>query len=226
MQLDDLKQAWAAHGAILERSLAINERLLREVMLRRVRTGMWPHLLSRALEVVLGLAALIVVMPILVAHLGEPRYVVAGGALAVYLVGLTALSVYLLVNALQIDFGRAVTAIQRDVERIRRVEYHALTWAVLGGVVIWLPAALVLFEAVTGVDALARADLAWLIANLVFGLAVLAAGRALSRRYVERPDLSPWARRLVDAVSGRALRAAAGHLAELSSFERDEPPLP
>jgi hypothetical protein len=224
MQLDDLKEAWATHGTMLERSLAINERLLREVMLRRVRSGMLPYLLSRALEVTLGIAALIAVMPILVAHVAEPRYVVATGALAVYLVGITASSVYLLVNALRLDYGGPVTAIQRDVERIRRVEYRALTWAVLGGVVVWLPAALVLFEVLTGVDAIARVDLAWLVANLVFGLIVLALGQMLSKKYVERPDLAPWARRLVDAVSGRALRSAAGHLAELSKFEREDPP--
>ncbi len=61
----------------------------------------------------------------------------------------------------------------------------------------------------------------WLGANLAFGILVLALGQALSRRYVERADLSPPARRVVDAVSGRALRLAAGHLAELASFERD-----
>jgi RNA polymerase sigma-70 factor (ECF subfamily) len=40
---------------------------------------------------------------------------------------------------------------------------------------------------------------------------------------VERPGLGPRARRLIDALSGRSLRAVAGHLTELSRFERDEP---
>ena len=85
-------------------------------------------------------------------------------------------------------------------------------------------------EQAIGVDqsremlALARANLAWLIANLALGVVVLVLGLAWSKRYVERPDLGPRARRLVDAVSGRALRSVAGHLAELSRFERDEPP--
>ncbi len=224
MQLDDLKEAWAAHGTLLERSLAIDERLLREVMLRKVRFALAPYVLWRALEVALGIAALLVVMPILAAHVTEPRYVVVAGALAVFTVGITALSAYLLVNGLQLDYGGPVTAIQRDVERIRLVEYRALKWAVLGGVLVWLPAVLILFEAVSGVDALARVDLPWLFANLLFGLVVLALGQVLSRKHVERPDLAPWARRLVDAVSNQALRSAAGHLAELSRFEREEPP--
>lgn len=226
MQPDQWKEAWAAHGAMLERSLAIDERLLREVLLRKVRFALAPYVLWRALEVTLGIVALFLVLPVLGAHLAEARYVVAGGALVVFALGGTVQSAYLLVNGLQLDYGGAVTAIQRDVERIRVGEYRALKWALLGGVVIWLPAALVLFEALTGFAALARIDLAWLAANLVFGLVVLALGQVLSKRYVERTDLSPAARRVVDSLSGRGLRSAADHLAELAKFEHEEPPSP
>jgi hypothetical protein len=222
-EMQPWKAAWAAHGAALERSLAIDERLLREVLLGKVRRALLPYVLWRAIEVALGVGALALVVPVLAAHVGERRYVVAAGALAVYAAGMTALCAYLLVAGLQLDYGRPVTAIRRDVERLRIAEYRALKWAVLGGVLAWLPAALVLFEVVTGVDALARVDLAWLVANLLLGVAMLALGLALSKRYVERADAKPWARRLRDAVSGRALRSATAHLAELASFEREEP---
>jgi hypothetical protein len=222
MQLDEMKQAWTAHGAMLERSLAIDERLLREVLLGRVKGALRPHILWRALEVAFGVVMLAVLVPILSAHRAEPRYVVVGGTLALFTVLITALSAHLLVRSLALDYGGPVTTMQRDVERIRIVEYRALKWAVLGGVVVWLPASLILFEALTAVDALARVDLAWLIGNLVFGLVILAAGLLLSRRYVERPDLGPIARRLVDALSGRGPRSAAALLAELARFEREE----
>ncbi|MEW6366826.1 MAG: hypothetical protein AB1714_19535 [Acidobacteriota bacterium] len=224
MQFDDLKEAWAAHGTMLERSVAIDQRLLREALLRKVRFALAPYVLWRALEVALGITMLVVAMSVLAAHVTEPRYAIVGGALAVLTGAITALCTYLLVNSLKLDYGAPVMEIQRELEHTRLVEYRALKWAVIGGVVAWLPAGLVLFEALTGVDALARIDLAWLIANVVFGLAFLALGHLLSRRYVERPDLGPRARRLVDALSGRALRSAAGHLAELARFEREEPP--
>jgi hypothetical protein len=69
---------------------------------------------------------------------------------------------------------------------------------------------LILFEALTSVDALARVDPAWLIASLAFGLVCLALGQVLSRRHVERSDLGPRARRLVEALSGQGVRSAAG----------------
>lgn len=222
MQLDDLKQAWAAHGAALERSLAIDQRLLREMLLRKVRFALAPYLLWRALEVVLGVAALCVVLPVLAAHTTEPRYLVAGGALAVFVLGLTAQCAYLLVSGLQLDYDGPVTAIQRASERLQRAEYRSFRWALLGGVVVWLPALLVAFEALTGVAALARVDLAFLLANLGLGLLVLALGVAWSKRHVERPDASPRMRRLLDHLSGRQLLSVKRSLAELASFEREE----
>lgn len=223
MQLDDLKEAWAARDAALERSLAIDERILRELMLRKVRFALAPYVLWRALEVALGVAALLVVVPILAAHVAEPRYVLVGGALAVFTAGVGALSAYLLVNGLRLDYDGPVTAIQREVERLALVEYRAFKWALLGGVVLWLPATLLLLEALSGVAFLARVELPWLAGNLLFGLVVLALLQALSRRYVERTDLSPWARRVVDGVTSRSLHAVSNHLAELARFEREEP---
>jgi hypothetical protein len=221
MQLDDLKEAWAAHGARLERSLAIDERLLREMLLRKVRFALAPYALWRAIEVALGGIATWAIVRVLTGHLDEPRYLVVTGALAVFAVALTALHAYLLVGVLQLDYAGPVTALQRDVERIRLAEYRALKWALLGGCLFWLPVPIVLLEALTGAELLARVQLSWLAANLAVGLALLAAGQMLSRRYVERPGLGPRARRIVEALSGRGLRSAAGHLAELARFEQE-----
>ena len=224
MELDDMKAAWAAHGAALERSLRINERLLREVMVRKARFALLPYVVGRALEVVLGGAALVLVVRVLAAHLGEARYVVVAGALALLIAAITALCAYLLVGALTLDHGGAVTAMQRHVERLKLVEYHAFKWVLLGGVLMWLPALLVLLEVLSGFDALARVNLRWLVSNLAFGAAVLVVGQLWSRHNVERPGRGPRAQRIVDALSGRGLRTAAAHLAELASFERDEAP--
>ncbi len=219
MELDDLKGAWAAHTATLERSLAIQQRLLRESLLRRPRLALAPWMTWRALEVALGVAAIGAAVPVLLAHAGEPRYAVLVGGLLVFAVVMTALSTHLLVRSLALDWGRPVTAIQREVEQIRIAEYRAIKWALLGGVVFWLPALLVLIEVFTGIPALARVDLPWLVANLAFGLGLLGLGQALSRRFVERPGLGAGARRVIDAVSGRGLRAAAERLAEVGRFE-------
>lgn len=222
MQLDDLKEAWAEHGAMLERTLAIDERLLRESLLRRARFALAPYVFGRTLEVLLGIAALCVAKSVLARHVHDPRYVVVGGAVALFAVGVTGLSARLLVRGLRLDYGGPVAAIRRDVERIKLAEYRSQKWALLGGVVVWLPAMLILFEAVTGLEPLAHVALEFLAVNVVFGIVVLIVGHVMSKKHVESPDLGPRARRVVNALSGRALRVAAGHLAEAESFEREE----
>jgi hypothetical protein len=77
------------------------------------------------------------------------------------------------------------------MERIKLAGYRATKWALLGGVMLWLPSGLVLFEVVTGVPALALVELRWLAANLGFGVMVLVIGQAWSKRYVERRELGP-----------------------------------
>lgn len=224
MELDDCKNEWAAHGAILERSLAINERLLRDVLLRKVRWALAPFVLGRALEVALGVVTLVAAVPIFFAHLDDPIYLAAVGGLISVAAWLTWLCARLLVGVLQLDFATPVTALRRDVERLRIVEYRAFVWALLGGIAIWLPAALVLLEAVTGAEVLPRVDTAWLLGNVVLGVGLLGVGLWLSKRHIDRENRSPRAQRLLDALSGWALRRALENLTELQRFEREDSP--
>ncbi len=219
--LGDLKAAWAAHGALLERSLAIDERLLREALGGKVRRTLAPSLLAWGAQALVGAASLALLLPLLAAHRAEPRYLLLGGGLALLALGLTASSAHLLVRGLQLDLGGPVAGLQRELASLRFLEWRAFTWALLGGTAAWLPALLLAFEAATGVDALARVDLAWLAANVVLGLGLLVAGRVLSARHVERAE-GGRARWLVDALSGRGLRRASEQLAELGRFVRDE----
>jgi hypothetical protein len=210
MELDDLKSAWAT----LERSLAINERLLRETMLRKVRFWQVPYVVVRALEVLVFGAMLIAAVAVLARHASEPRYLAIGGGFAIYLAGLTAMCAHQLVAMAQLDYGGPVTALQRAIAHLKRSEVRAFIWALLGGVVFWLPGLLIGVEAVTGIDALARVDLAYLVSNIVVGLVVLAGGFALATKYASHS-------RVVDALSGRGLRRMEGHLAELAKFQRE-----
>jgi hypothetical protein len=210
MELDDLKQVWRA----IERSLAIDERLLRETLLRKARFALAPYIVWRALEVVFGVGMLLAVMPVLARHTDDVRYLLVGVPLAAYVVAITAMCVRLLDGSLRIDYAGAVTAIQHEVARIKRTEYRTFTWALLGGIVFWLPALLFVVEAVTGVAVLARVDATYLVANLAFGAAVLAIGMPLANRHAGHS-------RVVDALTGRALRRMEAQLAELASFQRE-----
>jgi len=218
MQLDDLQRTWAQHSALLERSLALDERILRELLVRKARFALAPYALGRALEVAVGVAALGLVTRVLAQNPIDPLYLSIVGATVLYFVGIVATSGTLLVRALQLDHAEPVTALQRRVERMKLIEYAAFQWAFLGGVVLWLPIPIVLLEALSGAPLLARVDSGWLAANLACGALFAVAVRLWARAYVERSDARPWARKLRAGLSPRSLRRATEHLDELARF--------
>lgn len=218
---EDLRSAWAVHGAKLERCLQVNERLLREVLAKKARWALVPHLVFRALELVVGVVLLALITPVVVRHLEEVRYALVGGAAVGFLVALTALTGYLLGRGTSLRYDRPVAEVRGELERLALLEYRSFKWALLGGTLLWLPIALLALEALGGVDLLARVDGAWLVANLVVGAALLGLGHVVSRRLVERSQDPERASRIVLALSGRGLRAARARLAELAAFERE-----
>ncbi|MFO1077061.1 MAG: hypothetical protein U1E73_04965 [Planctomycetota bacterium] len=210
MELDDLKDAWTRHGEHVARGDAEGPRR------RRARLRLVPGLFVRGVEVAAGTALALAVGALLVRHLGELRYLVAGGAVFAWCAWATAASARLGIAGLRVDFAAPIADVQRALAAAQLAEARAVVLAVAGGVLAWLPALLLLFEAVTGVPALGRVDPAYLIANLAVGALVLAAGHRFARRCLDA-DLRPWARALVDALSGAGIRRARAELAELAA---------
>lgn len=214
MDDDDLRAAWAAHDAALERNTAVNLQLLRAGALR----GIAPLLAWRIVEILAGVTTLVATAFVVTRHASEPRYVLAAACTAPVALLAIGSSVYLLVGGQRLAYERPVAMLQRELERMKLVEYHATKWVLLGGVVAWLPAVLLLLEAISGAPLLMRADVAWLIANAGFGLVSLAIGHVLAKRYVESDN--PRARRWLDHLSGRTLRRIGARLDELAAFDR------
>lgn len=216
--MDDLQQLWARHTALLLRSVAIDEKLLRESTLRKVRTALVPYVACRALEAACGIFVLWATANVLLAHPTSASYMLLGGALLAFVAVFTATSVRLAIDAARLDYSGPVLHMQEVLGRQRRAEFRALKWALLGGTLLWLPALALPFEALTGAEVLAHLETGFLLANVAFGVVVVILGQMLAWRYVERPGIGPRAQRIVDALSGHGLRRASAHLAELRQF--------
>lgn len=224
MPLDDLQRIWASRGAAFggkaPRSTPLTGGRLRP---RRARFG---YVLRSRAEAALLVAGAGLLWPVLVAHREEFRYLGAGGAALVWLLGLAAWLLRLAAQAAAIDFGAAVTAVQRQLGALRLRECHGVKWALLGGVVVWLPLPLLLVEAATGAPLLAAIDGAWLAANLLFGLVLLGLGRRWASRRLPAVGEGPVVSALVDALGDRALRRAQQQLDELAAFAAAAPAEP
>jgi hypothetical protein len=224
MQDDDLRQLWARHDEKLDRCLRLNEERLRTKVLGETRTSVLGHRLFLVAELVVGAVALLLLGFFVAERVAEPRWVAAGGALHVFVAGVVGLVIHQLVLFARLDYDGPVNAVQRAIERIELAEYRAFKWTLLGGVLLWVLVPIVAFEALSGVDLFAEVPAAWIVANLVLGVVVLAIGQAWSRKHVEVESARPWARRLVKHLSGRSLQRARRRLTELASFELEALP--
>lgn len=233
MELDELKAAWAAQGARLEQCVVVQESLLRERTRRALRFTLAPFAFWRLVECAIGVALLAALLPVVIGQLERPRYLLIGMATVGYVAVATVQCLGLLLGSLRLGADRPVVELQEALERMRLAEFRCLRFVLLGGVAAWLPLAVLLLESISGaplLDALANSPLlaqlplGWLAANVLLGVALLAGGWLWSRRRLERGDLSPFARRLRDALTSAPLHRAHRHLAELAGFTRDEAP--
>ena len=123
-----------------------------------------------------------------------------------------------IVGAAHIDYGQPVVAIQRQVEMLAMFRVRATQWAVLAGVAVWAPFAIVVGKAFLGIDSY---NAPWLLANVAFGLGLIPLAVWLSRTFSVRMGRSPFIQRVMKDLAGYNLKAASASLARLSEFEAE-----
>jgi hypothetical protein len=209
---------WNELSARCERSAALGELALRRATTESVQSRLTSWRRGRLLEQFVGVLALVATGAIVAEHVGEVRYLVAGAALAAFCIAVVIAAIRLQVQAAEVDLAGPIASSQRALECLHLAEFRTARLWLLGGVVVWLPALLLGFEAVTGAPVLPQVDFAWFAANLGFGVVALVVGRAWSRRVVAPERCHPWAGRLVELLTGQPLQVARQRLRELAEF--------
>jgi uncharacterized RDD family membrane protein YckC len=84
---------------------------------------------------------------------------------------------------------------------------------------MWAPIFIVAMKEFFGADVYRLFGTAWIVTNIAFGLAVLALGIWLGKKYESRIG-----RQFLKDIAGYNLNAASGFLATLAEFEEDHSP--
>jgi hypothetical protein len=151
-------------------------------------------------------------------QIGSPRLAAAGMAVDLFCISMLACTIRLIVAAGQIDYDQPIAVIQRQLEALRVLRIRITRWGLLAGTVVWAPFVLVVFKAFFGLDIFSTA---WLVANLLFGLALIPLAYWVSKRFGNRMGQSPFLHRLMRDITGHNLAAAQGFLGELAQFEAE-----
>jgi hypothetical protein len=221
MDLDDLKQSWQQQDRKLDAGLRLNTVRLyvttlkkAETSLRRLSWFLWLDLLID-IPLVVGLGSFIA------DHISEPRFVLPALLLDVFVIALMGLGIRQLVALGQTDSAAPVISLQKRTESLRIERLRAVKLILLASPLIWIPMLVVGLKGFLGVDAYAIFDHAWLLSNLLFGLALIPLAVWISRRYADRMERSPFVQRLMRDLAGTNLNAAQDYLGRLARFEEE-----
>jgi hypothetical protein len=120
---------------------------------------------------------------------------------------------------LQIDYDKPIAVIQKQIEDLRVLRVRYIQGIFLAATLAWTPLMIVMLKGFWGLDAYRLFGTAFLLSNLLVGLAIIPLALWLSKRFSDRMGRSPFIQRLMKDLAGYNLNAATGFLAKLSQFE-------
>ena len=217
MELDEFKQQWQEMDRKLDRSIALNLRLLTEKRTRRTKLRLVPMLLLQPVQMVVGLAMTIFFARFWWANLGTWPLVISGVFLHALSVGLVIDAVMRTVLIVQINYSAPVVKIQRCLALLRRWEIRSFKWS---WIAIWLaPPALLLVGA-----KLATTLNLWSVAPRAVIYTAIGSVVGVALSYL----LNVWARRsprlgaAMDSMYvGYSIAGAQASLDEIDEFARE-----
>jgi hypothetical protein len=224
MELDDLKRRWEDLDGKLDASLRLNARLLAGGTLGKAETAMRRLARWLGIELLVDLVAALWLGSFLAEHAAQVRFLLPALVLDLGVIGLLIAAVRQLVAIHRLDWSAPVVAIQQRLESLRVERLATTRITLLLSPLLWTPLLIVGLESLLGVNAYELFSGAWLLANLLFGLAVIPIAIWASRSYADRLERSPLVRRLMRDLAGHNLNAASASLEELARFESEEAP--
>jgi len=214
LELAELKSAWRALDAKLERQHARELQAFRQGRLGRARLHLLPLYFEAVLEILVGLTIAVLAGGFWTGHLAEPVVLVAGLALHLYGIAMIALASRSLVLLTRLDFAAPVLTIQRDLAGLEEHRTRAALALGLPWWVLWLALLVSLARAFPAIDLYARAP-GWVLGNFAFGLLGIAVSLLVVRRIRRRKPTHD------GTTLGWLLRRARRQIEELERFERE-----
>ena len=224
MEIEEIKELWSQSNRRLEASVRLNTALLAQWNFRKANTSL--ERLSRGItfELISNVLAIVLLGSFAAAHVHEPRFLIPALVLDAYIIALAAGSGQQLAQIKAVDYDAPVVKIQNDLADLRLWRIRTTLWALLFAPLMWVPLLIVALRAIFGVDVYV-AGATWLVANVLFGLAVIPLAIFIAKRYGSRIASHTPLRWLADEIAGRSLAEALDRLDAIRRFKKDGSPI-
>jgi bacteriorhodopsin len=230
MDLEDLKTRLAEQDAKLDQVLRLNATAVRELQLSKTRSSLRWLVPGIVFELFMTVVAVVWLGDFIAGHLREPGFLLPAVLVDVCVIAFMGSCIRQLVVIASLDYSLPVVTVQKELGQLRILRIRTTKWVMMLSFVLWFPVLLVLLEGFLGVDlwrilgAVGDRDgsfVAWVAANVLFGLAVALVMIWVSNRYADRADRSPAVRRLMDDFAGRSLKKDLSSLDSIVRFETE-----
>lgn len=219
MDLEELKEKWIDYDRKLDENLRLNRQILNTMKLLRVRSALQRLAVLLSVELVLWFAGIVALGLFIYRHISSLQFALPAAVLDLYMIANFAILIAQITAMLQIDYEKPITTIQRQIEALRVLRIRYIQGSVVGGFVVWVPCMIVVFKGFLGLDAYRMVDTAWLITNVLFGLAIMALALWLSKKFSEKMSCHLGIQRFMRNLAGHNINMAKDFLTALSEFE-------
>lgn len=219
MELDDLKDVWKRMDRRLEQQHEIQLQQHRETIMERVRRSLRPLVWGQRLQMLFGIAIIVLGVKAWRNDLGSTALIVAGIALHVYGVATIIAGSIMLEQLRRIDHAAPVLAIQKQLARLRRLHVIGGMTVGLAWWLLWVPFAMAFFFWLVGID-IHNHMKPMIYGGLIGGVIGLLA-TAWFHRWARRPERAAFGKACDDSLTGSSLRKAGAVVDELVRFERE-----
>ncbi|MGH8224632.1 MAG: hypothetical protein ACRER1_00565 [Gammaproteobacteria bacterium] len=220
MELDDFKSAWQVLDHRLGQQHALNMQLFRDTRLDKLRHGLRPLKWGQIIQILIGLAGIVLFAPFWNMHLHEPGLLVCGLIMHLYCIALIVFGAVMLKQIARIDYSAPVLTIQRQLLRLRHI--YAVYSALILGLPWWflyIPLIIVLVSMGSGVNMIHTAP-SFIYISVAIGIVGLLA-MGWFYRWSHRPERARLGRTIDDSMAGGSIRRAQRAADEIVRFEQE-----
>ena len=216
--LDELQKKWADYDRRLETSIRLSRDVLNVVSMNRVRPALWSLTIALVIEIIATLAVIVALGSFIYANIAAVRFALPAAALDLYAIVYFQGLIRQAIAIHEIDFAQPVTSVQVKFADLRllRLRYTKTTFIAVA--LAWAPLLVVGLKAF-GLDAYALFGAPYLIANVLFGLALIPLAVWIAKAFGERLGRIGFIGGLVQSLEGHSLARTASFLTSLQEFQ-------
>ncbi len=221
VEMDDLRKTWADYDRKLDTNVRLSRQLLMATTLNRVRSPLRRLAFFLGLESIIQLAVVAALGSFIYEHIALVWFALPAAVLDVFAIVILVAMIRQIAGALRIDYDKPIAIIQKELEHLRVLRIRYIQGIFLVATLAWTPLLIVALKGFWGLDAYRLFGTAYLVANVLVGLAIIPLALWLSKKFSDRMGRSPIIQRLMKDLAGYNLNAATAFLAKLSEFEKE-----